>query len=178
MPDNDKTVYCSDCNKSLVMKLSFDERHWIIHAGSPSHHFKLAARKDIDKKTRIDNENPQKNKTQMTQIELYGFKKEKMSKLTHLKISTHNTTLIEVDAKNDNRMTNSTIQIDVDTPNDQPRIECLALTICCKGFLLLNKKVTLKQNMDLIIKYVFIDPSAEHENKLVVNYVHANLYST
>ena len=77
-------------------------------------------------------ENQQKNKTQTTLIGLYGFQKENISNPTHPSITTANTTLIKVNAPNENHTINSTIPIDVDTANDQPRIKLLARTLCCK----------------------------------------------
>ena len=56
-----------------------------------------------------------------------------MSNPAHHIIATPDTTLIKSDATNNNRMTNSTIPIDVDTPNDQPITKYLACTLCFKG---------------------------------------------
>ena len=56
----------------------------------------------------------------MTLIGIYGFKKDKTSNPTHPMISASGTTLIKVYTPNDNHITNSTIQVYVDTPNEQP----------------------------------------------------------
>ena len=113
----------------------------------------------------------------MTLIGIYGFKKDTTSNPTHPMISAPDTTLIKFYTPNDKHITNSTIQVYVDTPNEQPRNKSLSREIRCEVVLPLNKKYTMKQNLDLFLKYVCINPNAEYEIKLVGNYVHDHLHS-
>ena len=83
-----------------------------------------------------------------------------MSKPPPPMVSTSETIIIEVYAINDNHMTNSTMPIDVGTPNGKPRTKLLTCTLGCKVVLTLNKKVILKQNLYLSRNYGCVDTNA------------------
>ena len=172
---NGEIVYGKDCKKYLVMRREFYESHWRIHAGPPYHTSKVAAWKNTEKNRR-GIKNPHKNKTNTAFIGIYGLKNKKMLNTTHPMIATLSSNITEVDVPKDNHTTNITITIYVNNPNEQPITQSLARTLYCEGVLQLNKQVTLKHNMDLLLKYGFIDPNAEYEIKLVGNSLHDKIY--